>query len=148
MSARNSERSWVVKAVVVAALIGAAVVGVSQRRPAAAATLAATAPGVPANRDAELGTAKATVTAYFAAVESRNCAEVTRLRARVSENDCAPLFHEVEHHDEHFKGIVGAQPDGRDAHAYLVTTRVSLGARETQAVLRVIEGHGTWKVSN
>lgn len=106
-------------------------------RSTSAATLAAV------EAEAEPRAAWLALHAYFAAIEDKACARVLAVTTpERNDEQCRADLAEFERHHFSLSRVVRLTKDGRNAHAWIATTKVVLDGRERDVLFRV-ESHGS-----
>jgi hypothetical protein len=91
------------------------------------------------------------VHAYFAALETSDCAKLEasvagEAGASLAEHGCEQVFADFAEHPTRLLRIESVTPDGRDSDVRLVRAKLRVGGREQEVVVGVRAVDGRWRV--
>ncbi len=99
--------------------------------------------------DADLEAARDAVTRYFEATIARDCAALTRVRAKpTTPEQCQTTFDDAQKRGARFEAIADAKVDARDRSVALVTATVAYSGKSHAVLLRVTHDADAWKVND
>lgn len=92
------------------------------------------------------------VKAFFAAIDAGSCPQLVAassgaLAHEIDARGCEHTLAEYQHHRLHLVAVHGADPDGRDPHAFLAHVTISRDGKDEDIVVRVEASGGAWRMT-
>ena len=99
--------------------------------------------------EAEPLAALAAVNEYLSAVRAKSCPRLIAVTSWLHSTEaCENELEEFEHHHATFVNVVRLAKDGRNASAWLATTRMVKDGREREMLLRIENRGQGWKIQS